>query len=127
MSKISNFNQLLIIPFAKNLQDSISLSKEYGTGFEFNEFAYPWILENKKECKELIKKYTSQKDMPAFKTSHGAFFDTYIFSDDKRIKKVSEYRMRQSLNIAKKLKCKAVIFTGNINHLLYRKYVGPKS
>ena len=44
---------------------------------------------------------------------HGAFLDVTVFSDDPRIREVSDLRVTQSLEIAKKLNSKAVIFHTN--------------
>ncbi|MCF0242393.1 MAG: sugar phosphate isomerase/epimerase [Treponema sp.] len=125
MSKISNFKQLLIIPSAKSLNESIELSKEYNTGFEFNDFAMPWMLENEKGCSDLISKYLSTPELPSFTTTHGAFFDVLVFSDDIRIREVSEMRVYQSMDAARKLGCKGIVFHGNINPLLLATAAGP--
>lgn len=117
--------QLLIIPFMDRIQECTSLAKEYNVGFEFNEFAFPWTLENQSNCNGLVTLYKMTPDMPAYRTSHGAFFDVLVFSDDSRIREVSELRVRQSMDVAKKLGCKGVVFHGNINPLLIKTAAGP--
>ena len=44
---------------------------------------------------------------------HGAFFDVTVFSFDAKIREVSLLRMRQSMEIARRMKLRAVIFHGN--------------
>jgi len=125
MSKISNFSQLLIIPFMKNIQESINLSKEYNVGFEYNEFYMPWTLDNKTDCDGLITQYKLIPGIPSYTTIHGAFFDVLVFSDDNKIREVSELRVRQSLDIGMRLGCKGIVFHGNINPLLLNTAAGP--
>lgn len=122
---MSNSPQILIIPLMKNIAESLSLAKEYNAGFEYNDFAMPWTLDNEANCEKLIKAYKETPDMPAYTTAHGDFFDVLVFSDDPRIKEISELRVRQSMECAKKLGCKGIVFHGNINPLLIGTAAGP--
>ena len=46
---------------------------------------------------------------------HGAFFDVIVFSNDAKIREISKYRMKQSMDLAKKLRVKGVVFHTNSN------------
>lgn len=109
----------------KNIQENLDLCHEYNVGFEYNEFAMPWVLDNESNCNGLINQYKMIPGMPSYTTMHGVFFDVLVFSDDSRIKKVSELRVRQSLDVARKLGCKGIVFHGNINPLLLDTAAGP--
>ena len=49
---------------------------------------------------------------------HGAFFDIVVFSHDDKIAEISRMRLRQSMEIAKRIGVKAVIFHTNANPML---------
>ena len=49
---------------------------------------------------------------------HGAFLDVVVFSKDERICEISKLRMRQSMEIARKLGVKGVVFHTNCNPML---------
>lgn len=51
--------------------------------------------------------------MPGYCTLHGAFLDVTVFSDDSLIARASDYRVEQSLTIAKRLGAKGVVFHTN--------------
>lgn len=104
----------LIIPDKEHLSDSLALAAEYNAGFEFNDFFMPDILESPTEIDRLIDFYLSHP-LPDFNTMHGAFFDIIVFSYDRRIRQVSDLRIRQSLEIARRLGVRAVVFHSNIN------------
>ena len=105
--------KLLVIPQRDNISEYMALSKEYGCGFEYNDFFLPSLLDDEEKLKNLISFYKKSDHIPEFSTVHGAFFDITVFSDDPRIKEVSDFRVRQSLDIAKELGATAVIFHTN--------------
>lgn len=109
--------QFLIIPQHHNLNESLALAKEYQLGFEFNDFYLPDVLDDASLCEEIITIYKSAP-LPTLLTSHGDFFDVLIFSDDKEIRKISARRIRESLDIARKVGAESVIFHTNHNPLL---------
>lgn len=125
MNKSFGNSPILIIPFWKNISESLKIAEKYDVGFEYNEFAMPWVLDDEQNCENLILNYKSLKNLPFYTTTHGAFFDVLVFSDDERIRKVSELRVRQSLNTAQKLGCRGIVFHGNINPLLLATAAGP--
>ncbi|MGN0435619.1 MAG: TIM barrel protein, partial [Wujia sp.] len=104
---------LLIIPDKNNIDESLRLAKEYNCGFEYNDFFLPDLLDNQERLAETIEFYKSLGDIPQYCTCHGAFLDVTIFSDDARIREVSDYRVEQSLSIAEQLGAKAVVFHTN--------------
>ncbi len=110
----------LIIPDQNAVEESLSLAKDYNCGFEFNDFFSPVILDAKEQKEELISFYQSLK-LPEIRTLHGDFFDVTIFSSDEKIAAISEERIYQSLEVAKQLKCRGVVFHGNINPFLTAK------
>lgn len=108
-------NKFLIIPRAAEIEKSIELAEEYGFGFEFNDFFIPDMLDDPLRTDERINRYKSWK-LPEALTSHGAFFDVIIFSTDRKIRKVSELRIQQSIDAARKIGAKSVIFHTNYQH-----------
>lgn len=115
---MSNF---LIIPQIDQLESSLSLAKEYGFGFEYNDFFFPSVLDDSKLVNELIKKYKSYA-LPDICTLHGAFFDVLVFSEDKYIRDIAEMRIKQSIATAMEIGAKAVIFHTNLNPLFISKF-----
>lgn len=113
-------SRFLIIPKINELEESLRLAEEYGFGFEYNDFFIPDVLDNESLTDELIAKYKSHK-LPEHCTLHGAFFDVLIFSDDREIRRISEKRIRQSLDIARKIGASGVVFHTNHNPALTAK------
>ncbi len=113
--------QYLIIPDRERIEQSLALAKQYGLGFEFNDFFFPRILDDEKK-KEEIATFYDGIDMPGLLTTHGDFFDVLIFSEDPEIVKISEKRIRQSLDVALRVHAKAVILHTNYEPLLTQEY-----
>jgi len=109
--------QLLIIPKQDELKEYLSVAEEYKLGFEYNDFFLPDLLDDEEKLKDVIAKY-KVCELPKYTTLHGAFFDVIPFSADKRIREISDRRIRQSIEIAKELGAKAVIFHTNYNPFL---------
>ena len=106
-------NNILIIPDKDNIDESMRLCATYHCGFEYNDFFLPAVLDDKAFLRDTIDFYKNLDGCPKFCTSHGAFFDITVFSEDAMIRKVSDYRVEQSLNIAEELGAKAVVFHTN--------------
>lgn len=104
----------LIIPQLDELEKSLELAKEYGFGFEYNDFFIPDVMDDEKLTDEIVSSYKKHK-LPEYCTMHGAFFDVLIFSSDKKIRKISEERICTSLDIARKIGVKGVVFHTNHN------------
>lgn len=107
--KVSRF---LIIPDLTDIEKSLSIAQKYGFGFEYNDFFIPDILDDGEKTEQLINGYKSHS-LPDYCTLHGAFFDVILFSSDSRIREIAELRIRQSLDIARKIGAKGVIFHTN--------------
>lgn len=108
-----NLNNILIIPDKAHIDESMRLCEAYHCGFEYNDFFLPAVLDDKAVLRETIDFYKNLGGRPKFCTSHGAFFDVTVFSEDAMIREVSDYRVEQSLSIAEELGVKAVIFHTN--------------
>lgn len=106
-------DKLLIIPDRQRLSEYETLAEQYNLGFEFNDFFAPAMLDDEELTKQTIKQYIESEDLPCYRTSHGAFLDVTIFSDDMSIYNASDYRVEQSLRIAEKLGAKGVVFHTN--------------
>ncbi len=109
--------KILIIPDRDNLKESLRLASEYGTGFEYNDFFYPDVLDDEKRVKKMTEEYKAHT-LPEYCTLHGAFFDVIPFSPDRKIREISDLRIRQSIEAARKIGAKAVIFHTNYNPFL---------
>lgn len=108
-----NIDKLMIIPQRDSIEEYMRLADEYGCGFEYNDFFTPKLLDDEEELNKCIELYNKTGNKPRFSTVHGAFFDVTVFSDDPRIMEVSELRVNQSLEVAKRLGAHAVIFHTN--------------
>ncbi len=109
--------KILIIPDRSNLQESLRLASEYGTGFEYNDFFHPDVLDDEAAVENTVNEYKSNP-LPEYCTLHGAFFDVIPFSPDRKIREISDLRIRQSIEAARKIGAKAVIFHTNYNPFL---------
>ena len=103
-----------IIPQRNNIEESLRLSKEYNANFEYNDFFLPFVLDDENKKKELIEFYKSLQRDRSNDTLHGAFLDVTLHSSDARIREVSELRVRQSMDIAKELGIRGVVFHTNM-------------
>lgn len=101
------------IPKLEQISQFLQFSKENNAGFEYNDFFLPHILDNPEKVKELIATYKSFDRDRSEDTLHGVFLDICVHSDDPLIYKASDYRIHQSMDIAKELGVKAVIFHTN--------------
>lgn len=106
-------DKLLLVPQRQEIGEFVQLAETYGCGFEYNDFFLPALLDDEEELEKRIAFYALDENRPAFSTLHGAFLDVTIFSDDPRIKEVSVMRVKQSLEVAKRLGASAVIFHTN--------------
>ena len=105
---------IYIIPKRDNIEESLRLSKEYNAYFEYNDFFIPAVLDDEEKKKELIEFYKSLPRDRSNDTLHGAFLDVTLHSSDARIREVSELRVRQSMDVAKELGIRGVIFHTNM-------------
>ena len=104
---------LIMIPNPEQMEKSIELASKYECDFEYNDFYLPEILDDEKKKEKLISNYLALKELPKNCTMHGAFLDVTPFSDDPKIVEVSDLRIEQSLQIAREIGAKAVVFHTN--------------
>lgn len=109
--------KLLIIPDINNPEEALALAEKYSLGFEYNDFYMPETLDNEKKMEELIERY-QKLSLPEYCTMHGAFFDVIPFSVDEKIREISLLRIEQSIEAAKRIGAKAVVFHTNYNPFL---------
>ena len=102
--------KLLMIPRINELEENLKLRDKLNIGFEFNDFFIPSLLDDKKALKERINAY---KKIGGYNTIHGVFFDICFDSSDALIRNASYTRARQTLDIAKELGCKKIVFHTN--------------
>ena len=112
--------QILIIPDKQEIENSVALAKNYGAGFEYNDFVQSDVLDDEGSLQQIISAYKTT-DLPEYCTLHGAFFDVLPFSVDQRIRQIADLRIRQSVQSAKQMGAKAVVFHTNYNPFLNSK------
>lgn len=100
-----------IIPNLNELNKYLELSKQYDLGFEYNEFYVPSLLDDSKKLDEAVEAYYDLKRKGD--TLHGVFLDIVLDSQDPWMKEASIVRVRSSLDIARTLNCKGVVFHTN--------------
>lgn len=105
---------LYIIPDRSCIEESMQLAAGYGAHFEYNDFFAPAILDNEEKVTELIDFYSGLNRDRSGDMLHGAFLDVTIHSEDEKIRRVSEARVRQSIDIGVRLGIRGVIFHTNV-------------
>ena len=104
---------LIMIPNQEQMEKSIELASKYECDFEYNDFYLPAVLDDVEKKEKLISDYLALEELPKNCTMHGAFLDVTPFSDDPKIVEVSDLRIEQSLQIAREIGAKAVVFHTN--------------
>lgn len=114
----------LIIPDFEQREACANLAKQYQAGFEYNDFYLPQVYEHEEEVERRIKGYCSLDRDRSNDTLHGAFLDVVISSDDAYIAEYSKKRFRQSMEIARRLSIKGVVFhSGLVRGVTGEKYL----
>ncbi|MCD8156921.1 MAG: sugar phosphate isomerase/epimerase [Clostridiales bacterium] len=98
------------IPDPEHLEEWTRL----GVPFEYDDFMYPRILDQKDETERRIRAYLRADRDRSRDTIHGPFLDIAVYSSDSLIRKVSDYRIRQVCEIALRLQVKAMILHTNL-------------
>ncbi len=114
-------HKLGIIPDIDRLEDSLKLSWEYNTFFEYNDFFYPMVYQSEGETRRRINIYKSLGRDMSRDTMHGVFFDIAMTSRDEIIRNRSRVLMNNSMEIAAALGVKGVVFHTGINPGLWNK------
>lgn len=104
---------LHLIPDKKHLDESLQLLEKYQGAYEYNDFSLADILDDKKKQMEIIDSYAKVRTDFSQDTMHGAFLDVTVHSTDRKIREVSELRVRQSMDIAKEMGLRGVVFHTN--------------
>lgn len=106
-------NELYLIPDFDRIEDSVRLSRLYGAYFEYNDFFIPSLLDDESWVKKRIDFYKKLDRDRTKDILHGAFLDVTVHSEDKRIRDISAFRIRQSMDIAAELGIRGVVFHTN--------------
>jgi len=104
---------IYLIPDRNHLSDSERLREKYNACYEYNDFYTPKVLDDRKLQEEIIETYLAVRTDFSGDTIHGAFLDVTIHSMDPFIREASEKRMRQSMDIAKRMGARGVVFHTN--------------
>lgn len=113
-----------IIPNKNNIEGALELSEKYGVNFEYNEFTSPAIYDDMDEIDRIIDFYLKVNRDRSNDTMHGAFLGIDIAAIDPLMRDRSRKLCKQSLEIAKRLGIKGVVFhTGLIGTLRVEYYV----
>lgn len=118
-------SKLYLVPDRKDMERMCALEAAYGCAFEYNDFYIADMLDGLQRQEEAIADYRRCRKLFSKKqfvlhefsmdTMHGAFLDVTVHSDDPRIRDVSMLRVRQSMEIAKQMGLKGVVFhTGRL-------------
>lgn len=106
--------ELYIIPDRSCIDESMQLAEKYQTFFEYNDFFLPQVLDDKEKVDELVSFYKNLKRDRSRDILHGAFLDVTVHSEDARVREISGLRVRQSMEIARKLGLRGVVFHTNM-------------
>lgn len=108
-------SKLYLIPDRTDLRRICDLAAIYDCAFEYNDFYIGEIMDDQKLQEEAAADYGRYRTDFSGDTMHGAFLDVTIHSDDPMIRDISMLRIRQSMEIAKRMGLKGIVFhTGRI-------------
>lgn len=108
-------SKLYLVPDRKDMERMCALAAEYGCAFEYNDFFMPKVMDDPQKQAEILEDYGVYKRKFENDTMHGAFLDVTIHSDDPLIRDASMLRVRQSMEMAKDMGLKGVVFhTGRL-------------
>lgn len=103
-------SRIYLIPSRSEIEQLNRLAKEYDCGYEYNDFYEPEVLGDPKKQEEIIEYYARYRSDFSRDTMHGAFLDITIHSADPLIRDASILRIRQSMEIAKRMGLRGVVF-----------------
>ena len=108
-------SKLYLVPDRADMERMCSLAAVYGCAFEYNDFYIAEVMDDLARQEEAIADYGKYRDDFSGDTMHGAFLDVTIHSDDPLIRDASMLRVRQSMEIAKRMGLKGIVFhTGRL-------------
>jgi sugar phosphate isomerase/epimerase len=89
-----------------------AVAESYGIGLELQEFADPVLLDG--DWRGQVARYRAVlSDFAGELTLHGAFFDLFSGSPDRRVAGIARERYRQNLTIAAELGAHLINFHAN--------------
>lgn len=106
-------HEIYIIPDPQRIEESLSLSREYGAHFEYNDFFAPNFLDDEEAVRERIRFYRNLGRDTGRDMLHGAFLDVTIHSEDDQIRRISQRRVYQSMDAAVALGARGTVFHTN--------------
>lgn len=122
--KKETMSKLYLVPDGADMERMCSLAAEYDCAFEYNDFFIPAVMDDSGRQEEIIKDYGMYRNDFSGDTMHGAFLDVTVHSDDLLIRDVSMQRVRQSMEIAKRMGLKGIVFhTGRIGGFRASEYL----
>ena len=90
------------------------LSGEFGAAFEYVDFTFPHIYQDEAEVRKRVEVYRSLDRDKSRDSLHGVFYDLALLSEDDVIRERSRRLMYMSLDIARELGCRGVVFHSGI-------------
>lgn len=115
--------QLLLIPDPAQAKASCAMAERYHACFEYNDFYQMELLDDPAALRGRIALYRSLDRDTSRDTMHGAFLDITIHSEDPLIREISRKRVFQSMEVAKALGVRGIVFhTGAIATFFSRFY-----
>ena len=116
--------RLYLVPDRTDMERMSALADSYGCAFEYNDFFDPQMLDDPAWQEETIEHYGKYRNGFRSDTIHGAFLDVTVHSSDPLIRDASMLRIRQSMDIAKRMGVRGVVFhTGRIAHFRAEHYL----
>lgn len=113
-----------IIPDFNNMESTIEMINKYYVNLEYNDFCNPDIYDDEAEIEKRVAFYKGLGRDMSQDTMHGAFLGLDLAAADSVIRERSKQLYRQSLEIAKQLGIKGVVFhTGLIGSLRLKDYL----
>lgn len=108
-------SRIYLIPDIQDMERIRQLADQYDCAFEYNDFFAPDVLDDRRKQEEIIESYARYRSDFSQDTIHGAFLDVTIHSSDPLIREASILRVRQSMEIAKRMGVKGVVLhTGRL-------------
>lgn len=113
-----------MIPDRADMERICNLAEIYDCAFEYNDFYVAGVMDDQGRQEEIAADYGRYRTDFSKDTMHGAFLDVTIHSDDSLIRDVSMQRIRQSMEIAKRMGLRGIVFhTGRIARFRASEYL----